>query len=55
MEVPLEDCVMASFALTTDKQPELGGMNPSVQLASHTSTQKCIYLTLQWAGIMQLL
>lgn len=27
--MPLEDCITASVALTTDEQLELGGMNPS--------------------------
>lgn len=30
MEMPLEDCIVASFALATDERLELDGMNPSV-------------------------
>lgn len=44
MEMPLEDCVMASFALSTDEQPELGGMNPRAYNWLLTPLHRSVFL-----------
>lgn len=44
MEMPLEVCITASFALTTDKQLELGGMNPNVYNWLLTPLHKSVFI-----------
>lgn len=44
MEMPLEDCIMASFALSTDERLELGGMNPSVYNWLLTPLHKLVFV-----------
>lgn len=44
MEMPLEDCIVASFALATDERLELGGMNPSVYNWLLTPLHKLVFV-----------
>lgn len=44
MEMPLEDSIMASVALTTDERPELGGMNPNVYNWLLTALHKSVFI-----------